>query len=848
MIRFDLLGEIRLRAADGTPVDAILRQPKRLALLAYLVTPAPGSWHRRDILLALFWPELDTARARSSLRNALYVLRQILGDGVLRTRGDEEVSVDPARVGTDLAAVWQALRDGRGGDALAHCRGELLPGLFPPGSEGFQQWLEEERARLKVQVARAGLAWAATLDREGRRTDALAAVRRVLEINPDDETAVRQLMMLHEALGDRAGGLTVYEGHRRRLARSFDAAPAPETEALAARLRRAAGTSPAPGPADLPVEAVAPAPGVSVDGPRPRGTRWWLRALAAAAALAVVALVAWAAAGPPRPLAIGSSLPVTADEGLQIEPALSPNGRLVAYARGTPLRMRIYVQRLDGGQPWPLSGDTSAVELLPRWAPDNDQILFLARNGAWVSPAVGGSERLVVPGGEGDAMVRSASWSPNGDSVLIVRNDSLTVHPLDGVGSRFVGTGTQLHSCVWATRRPWIACVSGNWVAFTPGPLFGNRAPSSVVLFPSRGGRAIDLTDRDHEYESPAWSADGRFLWVLSNRDGVSGDVYAIPIGRDGRSSRPHVRMGLNAEFISLSSDRIAYSVPVRTANIWALRVPARPPVTLADAVPLTTGNQLIEVPGTSRDGEWLIYDSNLRGNADIYRIPVDGGAPARLTDDPRPEFGGALSPGGTELAYHMWVAGERRPFTKHLESGAVAQVTDGPGDWGVPRWSPDGRSLAIWSHETEAGAIAVTHRDSVGGWRAPAWTLAGAQLPVWSPDGGTIAFVQLAGSIGLIPADSGATRIIYAPRAASRDPLATFLAWSRPDHLWFLGHEPAGRVGIWELAISGGAPRQLVDFGGRTSGPALATDGRRLFFTLDQRMSNIRWAELQGR
>jgi DNA-binding SARP family transcriptional activator/Tol biopolymer transport system component len=842
MIRFDLLGEIRLRAADGTQVETLLRQPKRLALLAYLVTPAPGAWHRRDILIALFWPELDAARARSSLRNALYVLRQSLGDPVLLTRGDEEVSVDPAHLETDVAGVWEALRESRGEAVLERYRGDLLPGLFPPDSEGFQRWLEDERTRLRLEVARAGLEWAAVLEREGRPGEALAAVRRVIELNPDDETAVRRLMALHDAVGDRAGGLNTYEAYRRKLAREFDATPAPETVALADKLRQLAA-SPVPSvKVSTPVEAGPLPPATPAAVPASRGR---IRALWAAGTLAVVAFGTWAATRPPRPLAIGPSLPVTAEEGLQIEPAVSPNGRLVAYAKGTPLRMRIFVQRLDGGQPWALSGDTAAVELLPRWAPDNDQILFLARNGAYVSPAVGGSERLVVPGGEGDAMVRSASWSPNGDSVLIVRNDSLTVHPLDGVGSRFVGTGTQLHSCVWAPNRPWIACVSGNWIALTPGPLFGNRAPSSIALFPAEGGRAIDLTDRDHEYQSPAWSADGRFLWVLSNRDGVSGDVYAMPIGSDGRRKGPYVRVGLNAESISLASDRIAYSVPVRSANIWSLPIPERPPVTLAVAEPVTRGNQVIEVPSTSRDGAWLIHDSDLRGNADLYRIPIGGGPAVRLTDDRRPEYGGALSPDTTELAYHMWVEGERRLFVKDLVGGSVEPVFREPGDWGVPRWSPSGQSLAVWSHEREEGAIAVVHRDSAGRWQEPAWRLDNAQLPVWSPDGGTIAFVQLAGSIGFIPADSGTSRIVYAPRRGSNDPMATFLAWINPDDLWLLGHDRGGRVGIWSLPVGGGSPRLLVDFGDRTSGPALATDGRRFFFTLDQRMSNVRWAAL---
>ena len=237
MIEFQLLGEVRLRGTDRAEVHALLRQPKRLALLAYLVSPLPGTWHRRETLLALFWPELDTVHARTSLRNALYVLRQILGDDVLRNRGDEEISVDPARLETDLGKVWTAIKRGRIEDALANYRGELLPGLFAPDSEGFQRWLDVERARLKVEVSRAALSLVTSLEREGNLPEALGVAQRAIEIQPDDETAVRRLITLHEAMGDRAGGLGVFESYRSRLEAEFDAEPAPETSALANRLR-----------------------------------------------------------------------------------------------------------------------------------------------------------------------------------------------------------------------------------------------------------------------------------------------------------------------------------------------------------------------------------------------------------------------------------------------------------------------------------------------------------------------------------------------------------------------------------------------------------------------------------
>src|SRR5262249_54822078 len=156
---------------------------------------------------------------------------------------------------------------------------------------------------------------------------------------------------------------------------------------------------------------------------------------------------------------------------------------------------------------------------------------------AYVAPSTGGAPRIVAPGKPGDREVRSASWSPNGDSIAIVRNDSLIAVPVAGSGRRAIGVakGRQLHSCVWSPANTWIACVAGNVVELQPGPLFGNPAPSAIVLFPSAGGSLVELTGNESQSKSPAWSPDGTFLWLVSDRDGTAGDVYAVPIGRDGR-------------------------------------------------------------------------------------------------------------------------------------------------------------------------------------------------------------------------------------------------------------------------------------------------------------------------
>src|SRR5260370_18676391 len=93
MIKLGMLGTLSLSDADGREVRSVLRQPRRLALLAYLAAATPRGFHRRDTLLVLFWPELDQEHARAALRQALHLVPAGLGADVILTRGDEDLGL-----------------------------------------------------------------------------------------------------------------------------------------------------------------------------------------------------------------------------------------------------------------------------------------------------------------------------------------------------------------------------------------------------------------------------------------------------------------------------------------------------------------------------------------------------------------------------------------------------------------------------------------------------------------------------------------------------------------------------------------------------------------------------------
>src|SRR3982751_2588480 len=101
MIELRTLGALELVSADGTPLDAVLLQPKRTALLCYLALKSPHGFCRRDTLLALFWPEQDAEQARHALRQSLYFLRRALGTGAIVARGDDELAISPAHLRRD---------------------------------------------------------------------------------------------------------------------------------------------------------------------------------------------------------------------------------------------------------------------------------------------------------------------------------------------------------------------------------------------------------------------------------------------------------------------------------------------------------------------------------------------------------------------------------------------------------------------------------------------------------------------------------------------------------------------------------------------------------------------------
>ncbi len=216
----------------------VLGQPKRLALLAYLALATPLRPHRRDSLVALFWPESDSDQARHSLRQALHALRRALGADVILTRGDGDVAYNPDALWCDAHAFERALEAGDLEQAMSLYRGDMLDGFFVSDvSPELERWMDAERARLKSRAASAAWTIAERASQSGDEDAAADWARRAFALSPDDESALRRFVTMLDAFGDRAGALRAHDDFARRLFEDFEAQPSPETRVLIDAIR-----------------------------------------------------------------------------------------------------------------------------------------------------------------------------------------------------------------------------------------------------------------------------------------------------------------------------------------------------------------------------------------------------------------------------------------------------------------------------------------------------------------------------------------------------------------------------------------------------------------------------------
>jgi DNA-binding SARP family transcriptional activator/predicted ATPase len=252
-----LLGEVAI-AVEGSQVTEL---PSRTAeaLLIYLVCHQRP--FARELLADLLWDDRPQQQALANLRSILSSLRRIFGSYVIITRQtiafnhDSDYFLDIAQferlleterleTGDYATTRLQDYPTTRLQDAVTLYRGDFLSGFYLRSSRGFEEWTAVQRERLQ---RRAILALRQLVNHALQCGQYQAGIRDAghwLRLDPFNEEAHRQMMLLQARAGQPNAALRHYHACRQLLADELGVEPAPLTSALYLRIRTTRATAP----------------------------------------------------------------------------------------------------------------------------------------------------------------------------------------------------------------------------------------------------------------------------------------------------------------------------------------------------------------------------------------------------------------------------------------------------------------------------------------------------------------------------------------------------------------------------------------------------------------------------
>jgi DNA-binding SARP family transcriptional activator/predicted ATPase len=219
-----LFGNLEL-LESGRPLK--FSGPLRAAsLLGYLIVHRARPMSRDSIALT-FWPDSDATAARANLRrHVALILRALPAKGPCKPIVADYNSICwnaryPCSI--DVVRFEQLSAESEGAaEAGGLYRGELLP-------DAVDEWVFPERERLRSMQSTNLERLAERYTRGGDFAQAIATTRALLLHDPWREDALRALLSLRAASGDRAGALEEYERFAKRLRDDLDTEPMPET-------------------------------------------------------------------------------------------------------------------------------------------------------------------------------------------------------------------------------------------------------------------------------------------------------------------------------------------------------------------------------------------------------------------------------------------------------------------------------------------------------------------------------------------------------------------------------------------------------------------------------------------
>ena len=593
--------------------------------------------------------------------------------------------------------------------------------------------------------------------------------------------------VLYEMLTGRLvfGGATLSDTIAAILEREprWDLLPAATPQSIQQLLRRCLDKDPKRrlrdiGDARLEIDDGRTAPAISADpGRHARPVRFAAWAAATLCVAATVILARWYLRGAPTTDAPVIRFSVLPADGVPRRgvPALSPDGRRLAFVANRNGVRVVWVRSLDAVEAQPVPGSEDANFAF--WSPASRSLAFFtSRDGLEIIDDFGASARKVGPI-EGSTGSYGAMWIPDGRIVVGSLQRGLFAIPAKG------GSSSQLTSFDLAHGEG--------------GQVFPTMLPDGHhFLYLSEPSSSIWLASLDSKERTRLMSADSQAMYVPPG--------YLLFVRRQTLLAQP-----FDLHRLMLTGEPVAIAEGVLTEVNYGADFTASSNGMLA----YRTGTLHVPTQLT-----WVDRAGKQLGTV---------GPPGRYANI-------ELSPDGTHLALE---ALNPRSYTKdiwimELSRGVLTQLTFDSGNETFPIWSPDGDWIMFGSDREGGWQLYRRRADSIGDDERVA-TSAEAMVPQsWAPDGRSVVYLQRPANLGVLSLVGPRTLRLFDQARFEGFGRLDGHGQVSPDGNWLAYGSNAS--GPWQLSVEsfpkrGGGKWQISKDGGIS--PVWRRDGHELFY-----------------
>jgi serine/threonine protein kinase/WD40 repeat protein len=465
---------------------------------------------------------------------------------------------------------------------------------------------------------------------------------------------------------------------------------------------------------------------------------------------------------------------LTDTEGLKETPAVSPDGKMVAFVGVVDGIRQIFIRMLGGGGVLQLTRD-SVDHMHPRWAPDSTTLIYYSPppvesdDGViWEIGALGGWPRkIVTAAGPGDISHdgrRIALLQVEGDQLALVvaARDGSHAAPVTVLPA---GTYTFLR---WS---PDDRCVAVQRLGHT-----GFDGHIDVVNVATGARRQATSGTRMQGF---AWLPDSSGFVYSASRGSTMlyPPAFHLRLVRVNGTSDRQLTFGDHSyvEPDIHESGKLAAGQTLSRSDIWKFPVNRTPGENTRDGVRITRQTGQVQVPSVSPDEREIVFVSDTGGHSNLWIAGTDGTGmrPITFETDPGVAIGVPVwSPRGDWIAFVRSDDSRAATWGIRPDGSGLRRLVTG---W-APSWSPDGVWLYYWRLEGEPRSV---DRMSI--------------------DGGTVESVHRGGELSLPAISRDGTTLFLA-----ESPVAPTRGWFGTGFLEFVRCTPPGSAGERLARVAG--------------------------------------------